>query len=515
MYNVLLADDERTIREGLKTLIPWEQFGFTVIDTAADGQEALHKCLQLRPHLIISDIRMPGMTGLELIHNIRLNNLNCRVLILSGYADFEYAKQAISQRIDGYLLKPVDEEELVEYLHNLKGELDLQTTNLHEKQQIRETAFDNALLSLLSGEAKLLSIPVELENLLSWNGYETILIEVETQEHLTAPQLGRFKQKLTEQMVKKDDGVTFSIEGYVGILVRDGLNQDNRKQRITNAIEEVSSEFSVQFIAVSGGKVDSWQEIRHSYQTAYQRIKQSFFLESGAISYPVTCLTDQQSITNVDQYMSTLKDTLFLYLEIGNTTIIQQLLQEAIQQMIADGITENVLKSQFVHLFSALLDKCGDRLEHEPTVALRAELSELYKETRYIGFLKRLAPLVGSIAQPFDNLNTETVIKRMIDLIHRRYAENLKLEKLSEIFNYSAVYLGKLFKQETGEQFNTYLDKVRIEKAKALLETDIKVYRIAEQVGYSNVDYFHLKFRKYVGISPSAYRRKYIDCDQN
>ncbi|GJM72060.1 hypothetical protein HMSSN036_42760 [Paenibacillus macerans] len=98
-------------------------------------------------------------------------------------------------------------------------------------------------------------------------------------------------------------------------------------------------------------------------------------------------------------------------------------------------------------------------------------------------------------------------VKIMLDLIHRNFNENLKLETLSGIFNYNSAYLGKLFKNATGEYFNTYLDKVRIEKAKAYLEEGLKVYQVAERVGYTNVDYFHSKFRKYVGTSPSAYRK--------
>lgn len=95
----------------------------------------------------------------------------------------------------------------------------------------------------------------------------------------------------------------------------------------------------------------------------------------------------------------------------------------------------------------------------------------------------------------------------MFDLIHRNFSDNLKHETLSGIFNSNSAYLDKLFKNVTGEYFNTYLDKVRIEKAKALLEEGMKVYQVAEKVGYTNVDYFHTKFRKYVGTSPSAYRK--------
>ncbi|MNV89915.1 HTH-type transcriptional regulator YesS [compost metagenome] len=99
-------------------------------------------------------------------------------------------------------------------------------------------------------------------------------------------------------------------------------------------------------------------------------------------------------------------------------------------------------------------------------------------------------------------------IKRITDLIQRRYNENLKLGMLAQIFNYNSAYLGKMFKNQIGEHFNTYLDKVRIEKAKQFLAQGMKVYEVAERVGYMNADYFNAKFRKYVGVSPSAFRKE-------
>ncbi|MNN40620.1 HTH-type transcriptional regulator YesS [compost metagenome] len=96
----------------------------------------------------------------------------------------------------------------------------------------------------------------------------------------------------------------------------------------------------------------------------------------------------------------------------------------------------------------------------------------------------------------------------MLDMIHRNYGDNLKLETLAGVLNYNNAYLGKLFKNATGEYFNTYLDKVRIEQAKRMLQEGMKVYQVAEKVGYTNADYFHSKFKRYVGTSPSVYRKQ-------
>lgn len=120
MIKVLIVDDEPKLREGLRALIPWEELGYTVVATAANGLQAQEKYHIFYPELIVVDIRMPGMDGLELIGELREEGSTSHVLILSGHADFEYAKRAISYRIDGYLLKPVDEEELINYLEELR-----------------------------------------------------------------------------------------------------------------------------------------------------------------------------------------------------------------------------------------------------------------------------------------------------------------------------------------------------------------------------------------------------------
>jgi two-component system response regulator YesN len=175
--------------------------------------------------------------------------------------------------------------------------------------------------------------------------------------------------------------------------------------------------------------------------------------------------------------------------------------------MYRDGCKEEEIKTRFVQMFSTILDKLTHNRSEIHSLEIRAGLLESYKETRYMGLIERLAAIAESMANSMENSGTDKQIKRMIDVIHRNYGENLKLEKLAELFNYNSAYLGKLFRQATGEHFNTYLDKVRIEQAKALLEQGLKVYQVAEKVGYANVDYFHTKFRKYVGTSPTGYKK--------
>lgn len=136
MYKILIVDDEQYIREGLKTLIPWENAGFQVCDAASNGIDAIEKHKTMLPHLMIIDIRMPGMNGLELIERLRKEDPDVHFLILSGYADFDNAKRAMTYTVDSYILKPVDQDELLDYLHRLRSILDGEQEDRREKMKV-------------------------------------------------------------------------------------------------------------------------------------------------------------------------------------------------------------------------------------------------------------------------------------------------------------------------------------------------------------------------------------------
>ncbi|WP_239614291.1 response regulator transcription factor [Cohnella mopanensis] len=511
MYKVLLVDDEPMIREGLKTLIPWEELGFRVIDTAVNGQDALQKCGQIVPDLMIADIRMPGMNGLELIKTVRTMSSNMHILILSGYADFEYAKQAIVHRIDGYLLKPVDEDELAEYLLKLREQLDMEYASQDQYPEVRTLEWDSAVQDLLLGDVSLSSGYAELERRFPWSCYEVVLIKHlpngETQTVLPA----MIKNKLKETFDEQERGIAFSLEPYIGIVVKDGLKDEQKLNSVYHDILAASKEHNLDFFAVSGGEVFSWSDIAISYRRALELMKNKFFLDSGSITqssnpYPIFIPAAEQN-QNLDELFGAATETLYLALEIGNLPASRQLIQNTAEVMYRCGCKEDEIKTRFVQMFSTILDKLTHNRSEMHSLEIRAGLLESYKETRYMGLIERLAAIAEGMANSMENSGTDKQIKRMIDVIHRNYGENLKLEKLAELFNYNSAYLGKLFRQATGEHFNTYLDKVRIEQAKTLLEQGLKVYQVAEKVGYANVDYFHTKFRKYVGTSPTGYKK--------
>jgi two-component system response regulator YesN len=508
MYNVMIVDDEPMIREGLRTLIPWGELGFQVVDIAANGHEALQKFQQFIPDLMIVDIRMPGMNGLELVKSIRDLKLDMHILILSGYADFEYAKEAITYHVDGYLLKPVDEEELMEYLQQLKKQLD---EKLNRKVKVEIGSMERVVQSLLMGEDQLTNDNASYKNNLNWASYEVVLVKLITRDEDISAQQVMIKHKLEAQFDDNQRGIVFSMEPYIGIVVKGGIGDKWKQKELYTRLEDICSGNVSDFTAVAGGVVQSWEDIVMSYRKALTIMKSRFFHESHCLvsaESNIIPLLNIGAVLESESLLTEAIERLYLALEVGNLEASLNIITELAKSMKQLSYTEEGFKNMFVQLLTTVVDKFSLHRNEVQSLELRTVIMELHKEQHYRTMLDKMNVIVKSVVDSLGDIGSEKQIKRMIDLIHRNFSENLKLESLADLFNYNSAYLGKLFKQATGDQFNTYLDKVRIEQAKLLLEQDYKVYQVATKVGYANVDYFHTKFRKYVGTSPSNYKKK-------
>ncbi|NBD26949.1 response regulator transcription factor [Paenibacillus glycinis] len=519
MYNVLITDDEPTIREGLRTLIDWEALGYAVVDTAANGKDALGKIAVYRPDLLIVDIRMPGMTGLELVEAVRQTGDKLRVLILSGYADFDYAKKAIGLDIDGYLLKPVDEDELVGHLDKLKSVLDRERKERADSGSRKAWSRQKLLHDLLSPDAEKRVLPDadELKAMdLGWDSYGIVLIKLEGSDRSMEP--GRFaavRDRFAQAYDAKDKGVVVAMDAALVLLLPDDLSAEAVKRRVYADLAALIAEPCARIAAASGPPASRIGDVRMSYLAAAALLDRRFFHAGGQLidsSSPALHavpggIAEQ---ANWADDVPALAEKLYFALDVGNLAVVSQLVADTGRGLIRRGKSEADIKAAFAGIVTALagkLSRSGDERELD-NERLSACMSTIYGHVRYDELEQELIAVLPTLLKGSGSCSGDKQIKKMIDLIRRNYVENLKLETLAEVFNYNSAYLGKLFKSETGEYFNTYLDKVRIEKAKELLDQGLKVYQVAEKVGYANVDYFHGKFRKYVGVSPTSYRKK-------
>lgn len=515
MIKVIIVDDEPKLREGLKSIIPWEQLGYQIVGTAANGNEAILKYNSLNPDLMIIDIRMPGMDGLELIKRIRTLDNSVHVLILSGYADFEYAKKAISLRIDGYLLKPIDEEELISYLDQLRVTIQTEQEINQRDQSMNGLNSEHLIQSILTdGRIGVYDQAAKLN--LVWKTYQVLLISLHSGEDGLEETKLLLRRKLSDLFIHRQSGIVFFIQSKIGMLLKEPLLNEQIRKEWMKEIQSIIAELGMECSVAIGEHVTKLDDIVNSYTTARQLIKHQFFYEPGRI----LCIDSERAYkaslqpkqVDYSLFLQTVSEQLLYAIDVGNQEAVASLIHSVGNHMIQMGYSEQNVKNGYVQLMTGVLGKFMNHTSQQLHTEIYIDRLTAIYELKNIGALyKHLISLLNELIVQQSMIGSGHEVKKMIDLMSRKYNETLKLETLAEVFNYNSAYLGKMFKNETGEYFNTYLDKLRIEKAKQFLEQGLKVYEVAEKVGYTNVDYFHTKFRKYVGTSPSAYRKKIED----
>ncbi|WP_375104017.1 response regulator [Paenibacillus sp. RS8] len=512
MIKVMIVDDEPKLREGLRSLIPWEKLGYTVVATAANGLQALEKYHTFYPELIVADIRMPGMDGLEMISELRKEGSESHVLILSGHADFEYAKRAIGYRIDGYLLKPVDEDEMIVCLEQLHETIDQEQRfsdwNEEEPARNRETLLRALLQPTSEEELEMEDLSRHVDALgLEQGNYEVILIELRKTAGVNDEDLRGIKTVMEQQFNNDPNASFFTLSQYLGILMKDPDQRASKREELYKGLSATIEQKGYDFIAAAGGVVSRPEMAGESLNAARELLRRAFFFKKEILinTDPSGLLMELKEKTEDDPET---ESRLLLAVETGSLSAIRPIVQTICAELIAAGSDELRIKETFVRLLSTVLARLEPTYPEIRTYAAEHSppIGELYQsyylsdlQDQAVSFLEEIA---GQMTSGRGN-----EIKKITEIINRRYNENLKLETLSELFCYNSAYLGKMFKNTTGEYFNTYVDKVRIEKAKEFLTQGMKVYEVAEKVGYMNPDYFNAKFRKYVGISPTSYRK--------
>ncbi|MDQ6422687.1 response regulator transcription factor [Paenibacillus sp. LHD-117] len=511
MHKVMIVDDEPMIRQGLQTLIDWERHGFEIVGTAANGKEAVQKHGELRPDLILIDMRMPVMDGLQAIEQIRQTDDSCHILILSGYADFNYAKQAIVYGVGGYVVKPIDEDELESYVERASKSLGMQK-EAGTGIGVRNIALlrEELLQSLVDGKSPEAGMGEKEQRELFGSvaalaNSRLLLAELYSREHsLTMKTVA--KKKLTELIEGRELGWVFAAEPYIGMLLKNGAQLRGGMEPFREALEEACGS-RIRYTAVVSQPLKALAELPAASSNAKSRLKRRFLLSGGCI-YDAAAEASSGAERPESEPLSVedMAQLLFYRVDLGNGNDVLQQVDEFAADLIRLGDSEQALKSNWAQLLTLLLNKAA---AIHPQLSLKEDLymvTRLYMAHHYGEMMDELKTRLLELTAKIGGADGSVTMKRVTDFIERHYSEPLRLETLAELFNYNSGYLGKLFKSHTGESFNTYLDKVRIEQAIKLLREGHKVHQVAERVGYANVDYFHGKFKKYKGVSPSSYK---------
>lgn len=515
MFSVLIVDDEPKLRLGLQTLIPWKELGYEIVGTASNGKEALAFLEKQNPDVLLVDIRMPGMDGLQLLQEIRSRGMNNRAIVLSGYADFEYARQSLKNGAEDYLLKPVNKEELSSLLQKLH--VSLTEERAEKKVQQESHSREWIVYSLLSGAHDLESGSFKdlADSLgMDWPKYQIVLIAFPGLHPEEDERIRNFRERLVVAYASDGQGVVLNFAPYTVLLLSKPPVGEFGRADLYRELLRLSAEIRGEMEAAAGETVPSLLEIPQSFRTARSLLEHRFFYDKGRLLTPELPESYRHATAGLlDMSPEDGEEAafrLFYSVDVGHAEAIQSILDGVAAQMVAEGKDETEIRERFFYLANETVRKTSPSLWQESDYSGDPTqfLAGIYSQRSIRDLVDYVAAVLERLARCSDYSSRDNEMKRMLDFIDRHYNENLRLEILSGLFNYSRSYLGQLFKNHTGEYFNTYLDHVRVKKAKELLARGMKVYEVAEKVGYPNVNYFHSKFKKIDGQSPSAYQKK-------
>ena len=514
MYKTLIVDDELIIRQGLRCLLDWEDLGFEIIGEASNGTDALDFIQNNDPDLVLLDIRMPKILGTEVVKQARDDGFDGKIIILSGFTDFEYTQAAIQYGVDYYLTKPIDEDALLDTVKNISVQLDAQKRQQEILLEYKQKARNMILYDILTNQA---SFPALRESSICPDADQYQVVIYEKYSHNAKRSSYRFSDLL---MVTNEDNNSYeaiTIDGNEVLLLKgtfilhkfqEFLERYEREQK-----PQTNSPLDSLFITY-GRVVTEPEDIHLSYEEALRLLQRRFFCEhkQHTIGYKQLPQEEAQNPFPVDQdALQYYCKQLIGYIQATKRNQVAETLRQ-LEEDLYHSMTEiSKIKLFLTDLYLTIKEKLS-HLYHNANIPFpgNGEIID-YISNRYylyeimLYFTEQFEMIMRSIGNP----SSDSVMDDIIHYIEHNYMNNIKLENIAPLFGYNSSYLGKIFNKKVGEGFNVFIDKVRVNHSKELLiHTDLKVYEIAEKVGYRNVDYFHTKFKKYVEESPAEFRKQ-------
>ena len=541
MLKIFLAEDEVIVRETIKRMIPWENLGFELVGEAADGEMALPLLIRQQPDLLITDIKMPFMDGLTLARLAKKEVPGLKVVILSGYDDFNYAKQAINIGVEDYLLKPITKNALIERLTEIRSRYEDEKTQREyyekfhrEMQAYEKNSSRDFFEALVSGSLDMMEVYKRAEKLgldIVAESYNILIFTMNCNEDFSGQREGysSWEAESLEMLEKFFTGHPFAmlfrsnVFSY-GVLIKGEKNSIRENTGI--CVEEIRKIFDRKkdnkewFVAV-GESVERLSQIQKSYHSASRAFSQRYLYDGKVLHYDEMLAMEKKDVTNDDSEYLQKVDVNAL-----NPTILQKFLSNGLLEetknfvqdyfyAIGQEPMESVVFRSYVILnvrFSVLsfLKELGcdtKTLEPEDTEKILAESGRNMEST--IAYAEKLVSQAIQLRDRNSGNKNRSILKTAVDFIDQHYMEeDMSLNKAANAANVSANHFSALFSQNMGQTFIEYLTSLRMDKAKEYLRcTGMRSSEIAGEVGYKDAHYFSYLFKKTQGMTPSDYRK--------
>ncbi|WP_158289486.1 response regulator [Paenibacillus flagellatus] len=528
---LLLVDDEPLIRQNLSSAIDWRKHGIEIVGEAGDGIEALAKIEELRPDMVILDVHMPRMNGIQVAETIIDRPYKPNILFLSGIKEFEYARKALLFDAECYLLKPIRSEELDEMVEKVKNKIwreqYREEIGNRMKKQIAEH-FD-ALREQFLNQVIRTSIHADVLDEksaffgidLCSDAYALVLIDVEQLQEAGRPEEERQMLKYTvcdlaRKVIGDDpDAILYvTYEEQLALLVTgDRTDRGAISDTCTRIMNALSDVLDVRVTIGVSRRTNEIARLPDCFKEAREALRHRFFQDGSCMLH----ISDVQVKREGAPDIPVPYEQLALSLKQGNTELLSAALAdlfERIREQPALGYEYVITVAiRITSSFLGVVHELGYRQEEVFPDGCNPYSDLLGK--RSIADVQRAIETVSATIAAFFNgkkshKNAKTILKAK-EYIESHYRNSeLTLRLVSEQFHTSYTYFSHLFKQLTNESFSDYLNRVRVGKAKELLESsDLRVFEVAFEVGFKDPHYFSQSFKAIYGLSPTEYKRKH------
>ncbi|MDP4092120.1 MAG: response regulator [Bacillota bacterium] len=538
MFKVLIVDDESIIRKGLRNAVNWKQFDCDVCGEASDGMEGYKLISQLYPDIVITDIKMPEVDGLTMIREIKNVIPQSKVIIMTGYRDFEYAQEAIKLGAFDYLLKPTKIEELNSVIKRAVKELKFQKDRDAEfgkfkkifEQNIpilREKLLYNIMYEISTNDTE---IGANLEILDIDIGKFALIIAENESESKADSKTEQYNKHLyqfgiinsfDEVFSDKFRVVSISLDNNLIAFIVEPLGEttecfEDISSKCTYLQEIVQNCFGFTITLAVSEEGTGPLQLPEKLRECQEALEHKFYIGNNSVIF----YKDLDSFFKYDDYSILEKNQKILIegIKAGNLIAVKSKLDEIFSYVTdaAEKIGMEYLRNFYWNTISSInnIRISISVADNDKKIDPKRDIGSLYNLIQKCESIKDLNELmeeisvsVASKVNSFNNRSIKLILRKAIDYLKEHYNEQVTLNEVARNIYVSTYYISRMFKKELGKNFVDYLNEIRIEKAKELLkDVQYKAYEIAEMVGIPDAHYFSKLFKKYVGVTPTEYR---------
>lgn len=535
---VFLVEDEMVIRRGIKNSIDWEKEGYIFCGEASDGELAYPMIIKEKPDILITDIRMPFMDGLELCKLVKKELPNIKILILSGYDEFDYAKEAIRLGVTEYLLKPISSGKLLEALNGVsesirreKEDKDLVRKYMEEMRENTEHEKQKFFEQMIAGNlsmADALETGKKYEMSLSAGMYNLLLFRftLGKENRKSGELLGEAEyaiEKLTERLEYVFE-FQRGVEGWAFLLMADNEEQmSERVKELSKDLEEIMKNYStIAYFGGIGQPVARLRELEESFREAERALAARFTMELNRI----ISVEDIRMAQNVDT-LDDIEITSFGEIE-KTRTMLEKFLNNGVEDEIDEFVDvyinelpeenlKSVLMRQYIIMdaYIVMMSFCEkiEGIEGE----MQAQSEELKNSMKTIqtveeikNYIRMLLKKIIGVRDTISGRRYSDIIEIAKDQIRKTYmSDEISLNTVAAEVGMSPSYFSSIFSKEMGKTFVEYLTEIRMDRAKELLMcSSMKTSEIGYEVGYKDPHYFSYIFKKTQNCTPKEFRAR-------